>query len=183
LIAVNDTYPIDQQLGYHGKSELPFFPHIPKFGKSFTLPNQIGALNADPAGLHGEVELVLSMIEPALKRGWIDVAGELSKAIKGALAVHVDDEATLFLSIYPTALQSALRVASSLSDLVGTYLLSEINVKRVYDIELETEKIVMCLRVKPSASHDAFGRETQILSDLDTRLSDDDKLRIAVRVK
>jgi hypothetical protein len=183
LIAVNDSYLIDRELDFHGKPEFPAFPHVRKFGRSRRLPNQIGTLEVDSAQLHLEAALILRTIDTILKRGWIDVTARLSDAVAGNVPVHVDEKASRYLTGNPTILESASRVASILGGLVHTYGLAELDVRSLYDIELERTKIVLSLTAEPSDQISVFDRETQILSNLAERLSDDDKLRIAVRVK
>lgn len=193
MIAAKDTYPTDLvndmfltdmlQLGHPSKSELLFFPHgRPRLGKSHTLRKQIGALDANPMQLHREVELVLAKFGELLKRSSTNVVESLSKAVNGMVPVHVDEKAGTLLVTDPSILGSAVSVASSLSDLVQSYGILRLDIKRVYDIELETEKIVIGLRTDLNP-HDSFECETQILSHLDKQLSDDDKLRIAVRIE
>jgi hypothetical protein len=183
MISINDACLIDRQLGFHGRPEIPAFPHVRRYGSPRSLPNQIVAFEVDAAQLHREAESMLRTIEDILRRGSMDATTQLSGAVMGIVPVHVNDDARRYLGANPTVLESAIRVTSALSELVGTCGVLEMNVTHAYDIELETEKIVIGLRAQPSSARDAFEHETRILSSLASRLSDDDKLRIAVRVE
>ena len=182
MIAIDDAF-CDSQVDFHSGTELQLFPHIGKIPRIYTLPNQIGVLDANREQLRQEAVFILGRIGVILRGIWTDQKKRLARAIGETVQVSIENEAARFLSMNPTVMQSAINTAASLRDLASRYVLSEMVVRLSYDIELETEKIVVCLKADVSGESNAFEQETEILSYLDTKLSDDDKLSIAVRVK
>jgi len=181
LITVNHAFP-DSQVDFHDIAEVQPFPHIGRIPRTYTLPNQINTLDANREQLRQEAVSILGRIGVILRGVSADHEKRLASAIGETVPVSIEDEAVRFLSMNPTVMQSAIDTAASLRDLVGRYAVSEMVVGLSYDVELETEKIVVCLKVNASRES-AFEQETEILSYLDAKLSDDDKLSIAVRVK
>jgi hypothetical protein len=183
LIVADDIIESYAQVDFHSRSELLDFPHIGKVWRTYTLANQMYALDANREQLGQGAAMILRRIDSILKGAWANQAKELARALGDAVSVRMDAEVMRFLIANPAVMKSATTIASSLRDLVGSCNISEMSLKLSYDIELETEKPVMCLKTQSSKQSNPFELETQILSYLDTKLSDDDKLRIAVRVE
>jgi hypothetical protein len=187
---VNDASPPEVLAGMH-PNEAEFrliFSHMirsrpSKPSKPQSLGKQIGVLKSNPVLLGREVEALLGMLGDILKQSWTNwIDDEFAKAVKGAFPIHVDDKARTVFVNRPTDLRSAIRVVTSLSKIVRAFGLMRIDIRRVYDIELEAEKIVIGLKTS-SNPNEQFECETKILSYLDEQLSDNDKLRIAVRAE
>lgn len=150
-----------------------------------SVDRQLRSLDSHVVELNESFQQFLSSLKQELGQLETMVAKQkILAALRRFANIQVDKDAVEFLAGHQAYLKSALNTARAVD---GYFQLAN-SVERVVvslsnDTELESTSIVLLLFRRFSTFSDLLEEWRRILSFLEPRLSDDDKLRVLVRVK